>query len=60
MRRPKLHEISLKDIANTGVIVTMSPGQWDKLLSSAYRAGYVLLELDRREQPVKAYQRVKV
>ena len=38
------------------LIVTMSEGQWDVLLSVAYKAGAILLELDEREQPVRAYQ----
>jgi len=40
-----------------GLFVTMSPGQWDALLSTAYDTGATLLEIDDKEQPVKAYQR---
>jgi hypothetical protein len=39
------------------VIVTMSEGQWDALLSAAYAHGFILLELDDDEQPVRAFQR---
>lgn len=35
--------------------ITMSVGQWDGLLESAYENGFVLLELDQNEKPVKAY-----
>jgi hypothetical protein len=35
----------------------MSPGQWDATLSRAYADGWILLELDEREVPVRAYQR---
>lgn len=38
------------------VIVTMSIGQWDALLSAAYEAGCILLELDD-EESVRAYQK---
>jgi hypothetical protein len=40
-----------------GLFVTMSPGQWDALLSTAYDTGATLLEIDDKEQPVRAYQR---
>jgi hypothetical protein len=60
MKKPRLNQIPLKNVANAGsVIVTMSPGQWDKFLDEAYRAGYILLELDAREQPVKAYRKAQ-
>lgn len=38
------------------VIVTMSQGQWDVLLSAAYAQGFLLLELDDDETPVRAFQ----
>lgn len=38
-------------------VVTMSEGQWDGLLASAYAAGFVLLELDEHEHPVRAYRK---
>jgi hypothetical protein len=38
-------------------MVTMSVGQWDPLLASAYALGWVLLELDADERPVRAYQK---
>jgi hypothetical protein len=37
--------------------VTLSAGQWDDLLAAAYDDGWVLLELDDDEQPVRAYRR---
>jgi hypothetical protein len=37
--------------------MTMSVGQWDAVLRESYELGYVLLELDDREQPTAAYQR---
>ncbi len=36
-------------------IITMGIGQWDGLLSAAYAAGFILLELDENEMPVRAY-----
>ncbi len=38
-------------------VVTMNTGQWDTLLSTAYEQGWILLELDDDERPVRAYQR---
>lgn len=38
-------------------LMTMSVGQWDGLLSAAYEAGFILLELDANEQPVNSYRR---
>jgi hypothetical protein len=37
-------------------VVTMSEGQWDGLLSAAYQRGWILLELDDDERPVRAYR----
>ena len=61
MKRPVLNEINLNRAMNDFftkpcVVITMSRGQWDKLLEAAYEKGHVLLELDRNEKPVKAYQ----
>ena len=42
-----------------GCVITMSPGQWDGLLSAAYERGWVLIEIDEHEQPVRAYQRAE-
>lgn len=58
MRRPELHEIPISSALNRGIFtVTMSIGQWDQFLQSAYDAGAALLELDKKEQPVRAYQK---
>jgi hypothetical protein len=54
-----LHPIPLAE-ARLGVaklVITLGHGQWDAMLSAAYDAGWVLLELDADEQPVAAYQR---
>ena len=39
------------------LVMTMSEGQWDGMLSAAYAQGWILLELDDDEKPVKAYQK---
>jgi hypothetical protein len=63
MKQPALNEIDLDEVMKnllTGkpcVVITMSRGQWDKLLDSAYTSGHILLELDRNEKPVRAYRR---
>ncbi len=34
----------------------MGVEQWDAVLAAAYRAGFILLELDENENPVRAYR----
>ena len=57
MTRPKLTEVSMSQIKESRMVITMSPGQWDALLDEGYNRGALLLEIDQSEQPVKAYQR---
>jgi len=58
MKRPELNEIPLSTaIRPATVIITMSPGQWDGLLQSAYEAGHNLIEVDEDEIPRKAYRK---
>lgn len=61
MKRPDLHSIPLSQALPPkpgDLVVTMSAGQpWDALLATAYGQGAVVLELDARERPVRAYQR---
>jgi hypothetical protein len=58
MKRPVLNETPLNGImAKPSVIVTMSIGQWDRLLAGAYDRGHTLLELDNNEMPVRAFRR---
>lgn len=58
MKRPDLNEIPISSaISKSCFTVTMSVGQWDQFLQSAYDAGASLLELDRNETPVRAYQK---
>jgi hypothetical protein len=59
MTRPELRAIPLEDgwLKSGEVTVTMSVGQWDSLLAASYEAGFVLLELDDDERPVRAYQK---
>jgi hypothetical protein len=39
------------------VVITMAEGQWDGVLAAAYERGWILLEVDDDEQPVRAYRR---
>jgi hypothetical protein len=39
------------------LVMTMAEGQWDGMLSAAYAAGFILLELDEHEKPVRAYRK---
>ena len=63
MKRPVLNKVSLDDVmngflaGNSSVNITMSPGQWDRLLQTAYDAGYNLIEVDDSEMPVRAYRK---
>ena len=60
MRRD-LKPFPLADLLPLGrsgqLVVTMAEGQWDDMLSAAYSAGWVLLELDNNERPVRAYRK---
>jgi hypothetical protein len=58
--RPKLREIPLETawpLRPGELTVTMGIGQWDRLLANMYEAGAVLLEVDKSERPLRAYQR---
>lgn len=69
MRRPVLDEVPVEKVrreflggpeARGGkgiVVITMSPGQWDGLLSGAYDGGHILLEVNEHEVPIRAYRR---
>ena len=37
--------------------ITMAEGQWDGILQGAYEHGFILLELDSQERPVRAYRK---
>ena len=55
-----LRRVPLDDVLplRAGVLyITMAEHQWDAALADAYRAGWVLLEVDGDEQPVAAYRR---
>lgn len=38
-------------------VMTMGSRQWDSMLSAAYSAGWILLEMDDNERPVRAYRK---
>jgi len=63
MGRPEITEMPLAEAmaamtgGGPGLYITMSPGQWDALLQGAYDHGWILLELDKNEIPVRAYRR---
>jgi len=57
-KRPTLEEIPISSAINKGCFnVTMSIGQWDGFLQTAYDNGATLLEVDENEKPVKAYRK---
>jgi len=41
------------------LVVTMGDGQWDALLAAAYAEGWILLELDDDEKPVRAFRKAE-
>jgi hypothetical protein len=38
-------------------VMTMGEGQWNAMLAAAYEQGWILLELNDEEKPVRAYRR---
>jgi len=51
-----LKSIPLADaLAARARFMTMAEGQWDALLAAAYERGWILLELDDNEVPVRAF-----
>ena len=55
---PLTKALAALDGADGGVvIVTMSTGQWDRVLANFYEAHCLLLELDEVERPVRAYRK---
>lgn len=60
MSRPKLAPVPLVQVLplRPGLCyLTVSPGQWDVTTREAYRAGWVLLEMDDDDRPRRAYRR---
>lgn len=58
MKRSHLKEMPMEKIFDKPqLIITMNPGQWDKLLEDAYQRGHTLLELDDNEIPIRAYRK---
>jgi hypothetical protein len=55
LRRVPLHEALARQHGTR--FITMAEDQWDATLAEAYRAGWVLLEVDERERPVAAYRK---
>jgi len=53
-----LRRVPLPNLTAPGQkIITMSVGQWDDILMSAYNRGWILLELNDDEEAVAAYQK---
>jgi hypothetical protein len=59
-----LRPIPLTDVLPLGsrpqLVITMGEAQWDSMLAAAYNDGWVLLEIDHRERPVRAYQKAAI
>ena len=55
-----LRPVALADVLPMrpgALYMTMGETQWDEALAVAYRAGWVLLEVDAHERIVRAFQR---
>lgn len=48
----------LADALKAARVMTMSLGQWDAMLAAAYERGWILLEIDDNDVPVRAYRKV--
>lgn len=59
MERPELSPFEFSAL-NGHAVITMSEGQWDTLLAIAYDTGWILLELDANEQPLRSYRKPNV
>jgi len=57
MKRPILNEIPIDSIPFPYQGVTMSVGQWDGFLQNSYNDRWILLELDKEENLIHAYQK---
>lgn len=52
-------DLALQAMSGTtpsALLITMGSGQWDAMLSAAYQAGWILLEIEG-ERPVRAYRK---
>jgi hypothetical protein len=62
MKRPELEPTQLPNPFPEpgGLYITMSPGQWDRLLEGAYNQGWTLIEIDEvngEERAVRAFKK---
>jgi hypothetical protein len=54
-----LHPWPLANALKAARVMTMSVGQWNAMLAAAYDQGWILLELDDNEVPVRAYRKLQ-
>jgi hypothetical protein len=61
MNRPELRSVAIPNLflkPEPGTrYITMSPGQWDGVLQSAYDKGWTLVEIDGEGKPLQAFKR---
>ena len=55
-----LSPFPLTDALKQPRVMTMAIGQWDAMLAAAYEQGWVLLEVDANDVPVRAYRKVSL
>jgi len=58
--RPRLDSMPLASLSlggKSGLMITISKNQWDSFIQTVYERGGVLVELDHRERPVRAYKK---
>jgi len=52
-----LQPFPLPDALKHARVMTMAQGQWNATLAAAYDLGWILVELDDDERPVRAYRK---
>ena len=60
--RPNLNEIPLDSswpLPSASMSMTIDMGAWDGIIEGAYNAGFVLIELDQHNRPIRAFQRTE-
>lgn len=60
-KRPVLHEVPLSTVwppQKAEVYITIDVGAWDDLIENSYNTGFVLLEMDANETPIKAFKKI--
>lgn len=61
--RPRLNPIPLTSLSlggKSGLMITISKNQWDSFIQTVYERGGVLVELDHRDRPIRAFRKQSI